>query len=339
MPRPHAPAPHVATAEGAGIHRFEIPTPFAVGTVNAYLVEDDPLTLVDSGPNSATAMAVLERRLGEHGYAIADLELIVVTHQHMDHMGLAGLVAERSGAEVACLGLLAPYLEDWDNAAAGDDDLAHDLMLRHGLEPRAAKALRSVARMVRGWGAQVHVDRRLRDGEVLRLAGRDLRVLHRPGHSPSDTLLHDEERAIVIGGDHLLSRVSSNALISRPLDGTPDGRRPRPLVHYRASLRATRELDAAVVLGGHGEAVTDHRGLIDARLRRQDQRAGELLTLLRDAPRSAHELATALWGDVAITQAYLTLSEVLGHLDLLIDEGVVAERPDGAVTRFEALAP
>src|SRR5829696_5639571 len=313
MPGPHAPAPDVATATGAGIHRLEVPTPFAVGTVNAYLVEDDPLTLVDSGPNSATAMAVLERRLAEHGYAIADLALIVVTHQHMDHMGLAGLVAERSGAEVACLGLLAPYLEDWDNAAAGDDDLAHDLMLRHGLEPRAGKALR--------------------------LAGRDLRVLHRPGHSPSDTLLHDEERAIVIGGDHLLSRVSSNALISRPLDGTPDGRRPRPLVHYRASLRATRELDAVVVLGGHGEAVTDHRGLIDARLRRQDQRAGELLTLLRDAPRSAHELAAALWGDVAITQAYLTLSEVLGHLDLLIDAGVVAECDDGAVTRFQAVAP
>jgi len=177
----------------AGIHCLAVPTPFAVGAVNAYLVEDEPLTLVDCGPNSATALADLERFLDEHGRTVADIGLIVVTHQHIDHLGLAGLLAERSGAELACLDLLAPYLENWDEWSAADDDLAHDLMLRHGLEPRVAKALRSVARMVRGWGAPATVDRRLADGEVLRLAGRSLRVLHRPGHSPSDTVLQDRK--------------------------------------------------------------------------------------------------------------------------------------------------
>ena len=330
-------APGAEVASRAGIHRLAVLTPFAVGSVNAYLIEDEPLTLVDCGPNSATSLRDLERLLTEHGHSISDLALLIVTHQHMDHMGLAGVVAERSSADVACLALLAPYLEDWEALAAADDDLAYEVMLRHGLDPSAAKALRSVARMVRGWGASVRVDRALSDGESLRLAGRSVRVLHRPGHSPSDTVLYDEEHGVLITGDHLLPRVSSNALISRPLDGAPDGWRPQPLLQYRASLRATRALEAEVALGGHGEPISDHRALIDRRLRFQDERAAELLRLLSDGPRTAHELASSLWGDVAITQAFLTLSEVLGHVDLLIDRGLVAEDDSGAVVRFEAL--
>jgi glyoxylase-like metal-dependent hydrolase (beta-lactamase superfamily II) len=186
------------------------------------------------------------------------------------------------------------------------------------------------------------VDRRLRDGDALAMAGRTLRVLHRPGHSPSDTVLYDEDHGVAIAGDHLLRNVSSNALISRPLEplGAGDGQpvpRPRPLLAYRTSLRATRALDADVVVGGHGPPVVDHRDLIDERIRRQDARADDLLGLLSGGPRSAHQLATALWRDVAVTQAYLTLSEVLGHLDLLIDGGLVVEHDRQPVTTFEAV--
>lgn len=337
MTGPPTPVSGAATASRAGIHSLPVHTPFAVGAVNAYLVEDAPLTLVDCGPNAATALRDLERLLAARDYAITDLELIVVTHQHMDHMGLAGVVAERAGADVACLGLLAPYLEDWYARAAADDDLAYDIMLRHGLDPRAAKALRSVARMVRGWGASVQVDRWLDDGDALLFERRALRVLHRPGHSPSDTVLFDEGHGVLLTGDHLLPHVSSNALISCPLGDAPEHPRPQPLIQYRKSLRATRELDAEVALGGHGEPIMDHRALIDRRLRLQDDRAAELLRLLGEGPRSAHELATSLWGDVAITQAFLTLSEVLGHIDLLIDQGLAAEDDSGPVVRFEAL--
>jgi glyoxylase-like metal-dependent hydrolase (beta-lactamase superfamily II) len=330
-------APGAQVASRAGIQCLAVPTPFAVGSVNAYLIDDEPLTLVDCGPNSATSLRVLERLLDEHGYSMSDLALVIVTHQHMDHMGLAGVVAERSGAEVACLDLLAHYLDDWEASAAGDDDFAYEVMLRHGLDSSTAMALRSVARMARGWGASVRVDRSLTDGESLRFAGRTLRVLHRPGHSPSDTVFHDEEHRVLIAGDHLLSHTSANALLSRPLEGAPDGPRPRPLLQYRASLRATRSLDAEVALGGHGEPISDHRALIDKRLRQQDERAAELLRLLSAGPRSAHELAGSLWGgDVAITQAFPTLSEVLGHVDLLIDQGLVVEDDSGAVVRFEA---
>ncbi len=100
----------LAQAAEAGIHRLAIPTPFQVGRVNAYLIEDAPLTLVDSGPNSGKALDELERALAGLGHTVEDLELLIVTHQHIDHFGLASILARRSGAEVAALDRLAPFL-------------------------------------------------------------------------------------------------------------------------------------------------------------------------------------------------------------------------------------
>jgi glyoxylase-like metal-dependent hydrolase (beta-lactamase superfamily II) len=325
----------------SGIHCLPIPTPFAVGRVNCYLIDDDPLTLIDCGPNSGKALDELERALAEHGRRIEDLERIFVTHQHIDHLGLVGILARRSEAEVVVLDLLAPVVEEFGADAERDDELAEALMLRHGIPRDVVVALRSMSRSFRAWGGSAKVTRTLRDGEPLEWAGRTMTALHRPGHSPSDTLLFDEQRALAIGGDHLIKHISSNPLISRPLggkSGEPGGGRPRALMTYLSSLRETREMPLELVLAGHGEPVTDHRQLIDERFELHERRARKLGDLIAERPRTAYELAQELWGNVAVTQAYLTLSEVLGHVDLLIDRGEVVERELGGVVRFEAAA-
>ena len=151
---------------------------------------------------------------------------------------------------------------------------------------------------------------------------------------------------MLIAGDHLLDRVSSNPLISRPLqarngEGEDDGEggpesRPRALLDYIESMRATREMPAELVLTGHGDPIVDHVSLIDERLRMHDRRARKMLGLLSDGPRTAFEIATAMWGNIAVTQAFLTLSEVLGHMDLLAAEGKVKELEEASVVRFSA---
>jgi glyoxylase-like metal-dependent hydrolase (beta-lactamase superfamily II) len=327
------PAEAYAAAAEAGIHPLVLPTPFGAGPVNTYLIEDNPLTLVDCGPNVATGLGQLEQLLAARGHRLPDLELVVVTHQHIDHTGLARVLSDRAGAEIACLDALAPVLRTWDAHSVVDDDDALRLMLRHGVEPNVAEALRAVADVVRAYGSSAPVHRTLRHGEALTLRDRTLTVLHRPGHSPSDIVLLDAERRLALTGDHLLSHVSSNAVITRPL-GEWDGRRPEPLLEYRRSLDASRELPIDVGLGGHGEPVISHRALIDERLAAHERRAEHFYDLLADRPRSAHELATARWGPIANTQAFLTLSEVLGHLGLLIAAGLVGEDRSADVIRF-----
>jgi len=318
----------------ASIHRLSIPTPFAVGRVNCYLIEDEPLTLVDTGPNSGKALDELQRQLGERDHAIDELDLVILTHQHIDHLGLVEIVVEHSGAAVAAIGAAAERLANFGEDAEREDEFAVDLMLRNGIPPEVAHALQSVSRSFRGWGAHAQVTRPLDDGEVIEFGDRRLTALHRPGHSPSDTIFWDEERQILIAADHLIGHISSNPLIARPLDGSD--RREQALVTYIESLKKTREMPADFVLSGHGEPITDHVALIDERLAKTERRKEKIHGLIAERPRSGYEIAQAIWGNVAVTQAFLTLSEVIGHADLLVNEGRVREADDGEVIRYEA---
>jgi glyoxylase-like metal-dependent hydrolase (beta-lactamase superfamily II) len=322
-------------AGDAGIHRLRIPTPFAVGRVNCYLLEDEPLTLVDTGPNSGKALDELERQLSALGHSLEDLELVILTHQHIDHLGLVEIIAERSGADVAAIDVVVPFVENFGDDIELDDRFAADLMLRHGIPEDVVIALRAVSRSFRAWGAKADVTRPLHDGELLRFRDRALEVQHRPGHSPSDTVFWDESREILLCADHLIAHISSNPLISRPLDGSEG--RPRALMTYIESLRRTRELPATILLPGHGDPITDHRGLIDDRFAHHERRAEKIFGLISERPRTSYEIAQELWGNVAVTQAFLTLSEVLGHVDLLEEQGRVREVEDGDVVRFEAV--
>jgi len=323
-----------APAAAAGIHRLAIPTPFAVGRVNVYLIEDDPLTLVDAGPNSGTSFDVLQRGLAELGHPLEDIELVLLTHQHIDHLGLVSLVAAHSGAEVAAIEAAVPFVENFSVEAQADDDFAAEVMLRNGISEDVAAALQSVSRAFRAWGSRVEVTRVLRDGDRVELRDRTLEVAFRPGHSPSDTVFWDRERRQLIAGDHLLGHISSNPLITRRADGS--GERSKALIAYLDSLRLTREMDLELVLPGHGDPVTEHRKLIDDRFAMHARRADKIHRLVAERPRTAHEVAQALWGNIAVTQAFLTLSEVLGHMDLLLAEGRVREREREGVSVFEA---
>jgi glyoxylase-like metal-dependent hydrolase (beta-lactamase superfamily II) len=327
----------LALAQRAGIHRIALPTPFLVGRVNCYLIEDEPLTLIDTGPNSGKSLDDLERALAARDLRIEDLELIVVTHQHMDHLGLLEILARRSGAEVAAISLLAPYLSNFSRSAAADDEFARAVMHRHGVPDDLATVLGELAAAFRAFGSNGEVTRELNEGDELVLRDRTLRVHHRPGHSPSDMILWDADREVLFAGDHLLGRISSNPVVSRPLSGPADQRRPPALLQYIDSMRATREMPARLVLPGHGDPILDHVELIDGRLRMHRQRADRILHILDAQPLNAHEIALRMWGNVAVTQAYLTLSEVLGHLDLLVESGQVAERNRDGIAVFETL--
>jgi glyoxylase-like metal-dependent hydrolase (beta-lactamase superfamily II) len=333
------PTPEETLEQGAlaGVHRIPVPTPFAIGKMNAYLIEDDPLTLIDTGPNSGRSLDALGEQLAEHGHAIEDIELVLLTHNHTDHIGLAEIVVEHSGAEVAAFGAAAERIANYEVEAERDDDFAVKLMLASGIPEDIALALRTVSASYRGWGAPVKVTRPLADGDVVELAGRRLEAQLRPGHSVMDTVFWDAEHEFAFVGDHLLPHVSSNPLISRPLDGSPG--RTRSLVAYLDSMRKTRELpEGSILYPGHGEPIDDHRSLIDTRFASTERRKEKLLRLLGDGPRTGYELAQSMWGNIAVTQAFLTLSEVIGHMDLLEDEGRVRELDDDGVIRFEAVA-
>jgi glyoxylase-like metal-dependent hydrolase (beta-lactamase superfamily II) len=324
----------LAEARTKGIHCLPIPTPFAVGRVNCYLVEGSRLILIDAGPNSERSLEELEAMIGTAGHAIEDIDLVIATHQHIDHIGLIQTVADRAGAEVAALDRSVERLANFGLNADAEDDMAVSLMLRHGISEEIATTLKAVSSTYRGWGNRVEVTLPLAAGATIEIGGMEMEIHHRPGHSPSDTIFFDPASGIAFGGDHLLSHISSNPLIARPLDG--EGERTRSLIDYTDSLQKTREMEVEVMFSGHGDPVTGHRELIDSRLAAQDRRREKIFGIIEAGPISAYGIAEAIWGDVAVTQAYLTLSEVIGHVDVLLEEGRVSEVTQGDLITFEA---
>ena len=320
-----------------GVDRLELPTPFAIGPVSCYVLRGAPLTLVDPGPLRDKTRAALDEGLHALGLRVEDVELVVVTHQHHDHAGLAAEIVRRSGARLATSARLAAYLADYEGAMDRDDAYSVAIMRRHGIDDDVRGTLDDISRSFRRYAEGAAVDVVVGDGERLVAGGRTFTAYERPGHSPTDTIFADAD-GLLVGGDHLLEKVSSNPIAHVPIDDRDPvevaTREPRrALVEYLASMRATAAMDISVVLPGHGEPFADHRALVATREDMYARRARRILRAV-DGTRTAADMIGVLWRALPVTQHYLALSEVLGHLDLLAVDGLVqpVEGDDGVVT-------
>lgn len=323
---------------GLGISPLQIAFPSPSSPINAYLIRDSPLTLVDTGPNLPSALEQLEARLTALGYRVEDLERIIITHPHIDHMGLADVLRGRSGAEVWAPAGAERWLTAFRESDAWIRRWRGELMLKHGVPGHIVTGPSRQAMFAASWDPSVQLDRLMHDGEVVPFRDREWRVVLRPGHSPFDLLFHDQRRRSVLVGDHLIEHISSNALITPIPMITPEAR-PSPLLDYRRSLARSAEMSADVFLSGHGRPIVDFGCLIDKRLAAMDRRARRIYELVGRQRLSAHAVARAIWGERAKTEAWLTTSEVLGHVDLLAQRGLMREIETADGTLLERRQP
>jgi glyoxylase-like metal-dependent hydrolase (beta-lactamase superfamily II) len=304
--------------------RIPVPLPH-VGSVNVWLLRGEPLTLVDTGPRDGEALSVLEAGLAGAGVRLQDIELVLVTHHHVDHAGLAATIAGRSGARIAAYERAAAYGRRYDARAAADRRFSLALMRHHGVPDAVIAENEGFWDFIRRTSEAYHADVVLADGATIRAGGRDLRVVARPGHSTTDALLVDEQEGIAFVGDHLLAGISSNTEIYPAVE--PDGTRPRARVEYLQSLQETAAMPLTRLLTGHGDDVTAHADLVRRRLVEHGRRCDRIVDALRGGRASAFEIATHLWpARIVSEQPLLVVWEVLGHLDLLLDAGRVEEQ-------------
>jgi glyoxylase-like metal-dependent hydrolase (beta-lactamase superfamily II) len=305
-----------------------IPVPF-LGTVNLWLLQGDPLTLVDTGPKSEEALRTLEQQLRVHGLAVEDIELLLLTHHHLDHTGLAGRIRERSGARVAALDATAAWGVGYHEQAAAERRFTERLLAAHGV-PSAfiADAEPFWEHIVRG-SADYETDVVLADGDEIRAGGRLLRVVHRPGHSTTDTLFVDKAANEAIVGDHLLANITSGAEATQ--SALPAGGRRRALFDYLTGLKLTAAMNLGRCYSGHGPIIRNPAKLIDERFAFHSARLDRITEIVESEADTAFAIAQVLWSEeVAATQTVLAIWEVLGHLDILVDRGTLSEDVDHA---------
>lgn len=307
-----------------------IPTPFQPGHVNGYLFAHSPVTIVDPGPAREQTVPAWTRALEAKGLRIEQVEQVVLTHQHWDHLGAAESMRVLSGASVLGPPGVRSYTTGFAAAIGAEMAVYIELMQLHRVPESAIEAALEVFAALPGFVGQTDLDRVLEDGAELRAGRHILTALARPGHSPTDTILLDRPSGVAIVGDHLLADYPPNFLppvpSSEPLDSG--------LRMLTDSLRRTAELDLARALPGHGEPVEDPRATIDRWLgfyRRRDER---MLEVLAREPLTAWQLVSALDPQIRRDDGLFKLVGVLGPLEALEAEGRVVRTQHGGPPQF-----
>lgn len=306
-------------------HRVELESGYAVGSVNAWLVDGDPFTLVDAGSRLPGAIERVEAACAALGRRVEQLDQLIVTHHHVDHVGLAAEVARRSGATVVALAQTAAYLADWDAQVARDVAFARVALRVHGFPAAIADESGARLQSEAGWAGAVRVDRRLAVGDVVAIGSGRFEVLHRPGHSETDTVFVDAVNGVAISGDHLMRDHASMAMFDRPIDTVTgfaaEARRCERLLRYRRSLaESLHDLDG-LMIPGHGEPFDRPREVIGRHLAFQDEQARQVLDLFGCGETlSACAVAERLWPRTAFRWPFLSASTTLGVLGRLAAE-------------------
>ncbi|WP_262372547.1 MBL fold metallo-hydrolase [Sutcliffiella horikoshii] len=312
------------------IKQITIPTPFAVGDVHTYLIITDKVTLVDAGVKTMEAWEIFQRELSSHGLKVLDIDQVVVTHHHPDHVGLLDYFP--SNIPVFGHKRAHPWMTQDHRYFSTHEAYYKEMFERMGVEQRFYSVLDAIDKPLR---FACHRGLTSFVGEGDRLDGlANWQIIETPGHASSHLVLFDEKSRTLIGGDLILADISPNPLVEPPY--VDETERKKAMLEYIHSIEKMRRLPIQRVLPGHGDMVENVPELLETRLKQQDKRANKVLKFLQDQPATAYEICQYLFKSVYEKQLLLTLSETIGQVDYLLDKGLIIE--DASSKPFTYLA-
>ncbi|HSS18561.1 MAG TPA: MBL fold metallo-hydrolase [Pyrinomonadaceae bacterium] len=305
---------------------ISLPTPFYIGPVNVYLIAEDPITLIDTGPKTKEAHDALLEGLRKARFRVSDIRRIVLTHAHEDHCGLArSLRDEAKHAEV-----LVHSWETGHRIGRLEYEEHRALLVRAGVPPEEVADMRKMYEGVRQYADSFEAEEygELRDEEELQFATGTLRVLHTPGHTPGSCSFVREADRTIIAGDCVLKRITPNPVLSP--DPINPSKRFASLAEYLVSLARLRTFAPTLVHGGHGDPVHDFDELFNRYVRAISERQRQVIGLLEKKGSTAWEIARKMFPETDDVHRFLSVSEAVAHLDLAHSEGKIAvELSDG----------
>lgn len=312
-----------------GVRWLRMPLPFALDHINLWLIADgDAWTAVDTGLSSSLIRDAWASVLPKY-----PLCRQIVTHFHPDHLGLAAWLQEQTGAELwmtegeyAVAQLVAEQIAGWSIPSM----LA--FFRANGLDEARCRALEERGNAYRrGVPVIPPTFRRMLDGDLIDIGEHQWRVIVGYGHAPEHASLYCADQGVLISGDMLLPRISTNI---SSFAAMPDS---DPLGTFLASLQRLTELPAdTLVLPSHGLPFRGIHERVAELVEHHRQRCNELLAACARAPQSAAELIPVLFAREITDahQAMFAMGEAIAHLQYLVQQGHLQRHDDGGVQRF-----
>jgi len=341
-PSPTVPLPGTVIEVSPGVRWLRMPLPFALDHINLWLLDDEiggarGWTAIDTGYGSETTRALWETHLAENLEG-RPLLRVLATHYHPDHLGNAAWLLERVARPDALLWATQSEFQTahlvWnqltqyrmaDNAA---------FFARHGMPQTDAGAHAARGNHYRKGVPELPAQyRRIRAGERIRIGGRDWHVIVGLGHAPEHASLHCADTGVLISGDMLLPKISTNVSVWA---NEPDG---DPLRLFLDSIHRYNELpDDTLVLPSHGLPFVG----IPARVQALEFHHRDRLSELEAAavqPVSAFDVVPVLFRrKLDIQQQFFAMGEAIAHLNHSWHAGRLA-RTTGAdgIIRFQRI--
>lgn len=326
------PAPDTLFEVAPGVFWLRMPLPFSLDHINLWVLDaGDGWAIVDTGLNTGQGKKTWAA-LFDGALAGKPVTRVIVTHYHPDHLGLAGWLCARwnvpleiSRTEFLLARTLTLDVRDTPPAEAV------------GFYARAAwPAERLAAFEARSWGGFSKAVsplpagfKRLQDGDVLDIGGRAWRIVVGSGHSPEHSCLVCDEAGLMIAGDQVLPRITSNVSVY-PTEPGAD-----PLHDWLSSLQRFGALDPGLrVLPAHNKPFFGLHARLD-QLRDDHMDKLEKLEAFCATPRTVFETFPVLFRRPVGDDVVMATGEALAHLHWLENRGQVVRHADGAIDRFE----
>jgi glyoxylase-like metal-dependent hydrolase (beta-lactamase superfamily II) len=315
------------------IEKITVPTPSPVGPINLYLIVEDPLTSIDTGPKTDETLFALREQFMKLGIRVEDLRRIILTHTHEDHCGLAGTLQRESGARV--------YVHEWEHSQISIERHSRvygSLLERAGVPAEEIERMAEMYARVSRYADAVEDVEAYRDEHEFVFASGALRVIHTPGHTPGSCCLLRESNRLMLSGDTILKTITPNPVLNPdPID--PERRFPS-LGEYLVSLARIRALSPTLLKTSHGDDVTDYEEHFNRLVRHVRERQAKVIEMVPKGGITAWEMSRLLFPQVKEIGRFLAVSEAVAHLDLAVADGKLSlERRDTVETYSRAHKP
>jgi glyoxylase-like metal-dependent hydrolase (beta-lactamase superfamily II) len=300
-------------------------------TLSYAFIGDDGVVIVDPGWDTAEGRAAVTVGLASAGAVLRDVSGVVVTHIHPDHHGLSGWLQDVAGAWVAMHPAEARTLPAriWHAASTPDDP---SWLLANGVPEAELGSLRVEPARMADLLNMAEPDRFLEDGDRLPIAGRDVRAVWTPGHTPGHLCLHDADAGILLTGDHLLPRITPNI-------GAHHGNVTDPLTAYLDSLDKLSGYGADEALPAHEYRFRDVPTRAAELKAHHHERTAEIMAVVdRLAAPTAWAIAAELtwsrgWDALHGVMRRMALAETVAHLHYLATQQAL-DTEDGIPVRW-----
>lgn len=288
-----------------------VPTKMSLHTFNFYLVESaGKLLLIDAGVETDTCWNIFQDVLTAHNYRVEDIDAIILTHHHEDHIGLVNQIREIKDIP------LYAHEKGFNRLRRDPVFLEKRIQLFADTFQEMGCGEEADAEIVRLKNALVENESQTIQGEILPLQGGDqlfgFTVIETPGHALDHIMLYHESSQTAFVGDQFIEHSSTNALI----DLGEDGNRTSSLIIYEASLRHLLSIPMAIAYSGHGKTMENPHDIIKKHLQRIESKSNKVIQLLQEE-KTVADLARVMYGKKYETLFSLVMSDLIGHIDRL----------------------